>query len=60
MDDGQSANLSPSSSQYALWSKKTRARELISRAVACLDIYVLHTKPRYYGPRVEIRVASAD
>ncbi len=41
------------------WSKKTLARELASRTVACLDIYVLHTKPRFYGPRVEIHIASA-
>jgi SanA protein len=42
------------------WSQRTRARELVSRAVACLDVYVLHTKPRFYGPPVEIHVAAAQ
>jgi len=40
------------------WSARTRTRELVSRAAACLDVYVLRTKPRFYGPRVEIRVAA--
>ena len=40
-------------------SKMTRAREFISRTVACLEVYVLHTKPRYFGPRVEIQLAAA-
>ncbi len=40
-------------------SKMTRARELISRTVACLEVYVLHTKARYYGPKVEIQLAAA-
>ncbi len=35
------------------WSKKVRTRELASRTWACLDVYVFHTKPRYYGPPVE-------
>lgn len=37
-------------------SRKTRARELASRTVACLDVYVLHTHPRFYGPPVKIAV----
>jgi SanA protein len=40
------------------WSKKTRMREIASRTAAWLDVWVLRTKPRYYGPKVEIRVAS--
>ena len=40
------------------WSARTRTRELVSRVAACLDVYVLRTKPRFYGPRVEIRVAA--
>lgn len=40
------------------WSKKTRVREMLSRVKACLDIYVLRTKPRFGGPREEIRVAN--
>ena len=42
-----------------VWSKKARGRELVSRVRACLDVYVLHTNPKYFGPRVAIRVASA-
>lgn len=42
------------------WSVRTRARELVSRTVACLDVYVLHTKPRFYGPPVEIHVAATQ
>ena len=40
------------------WSKKTRTREMVSRVKACLDIYVLRTKPRFRGPREEIRLAD--
>jgi SanA protein len=38
------------------WSKKVRTRELASRTVAFLEVYLLHTKPRYYGPPVKIEV----
>ncbi|MEI9893072.1 MAG: ElyC/SanA/YdcF family protein [Chthoniobacter sp.] len=40
------------------WSKKVRTRELASRTVACLEVYVLHTRPRYFGPPVKIEVAA--
>lgn len=40
------------------WSRQTRARELISRTVACLEVYLLHTKPRFYGPPVKIELAE--
>jgi SanA protein len=40
------------------WSMRTRVREIASRAAACLDVYVLRTKPRFYGPRVEIPIAA--
>jgi SanA protein len=36
------------------WSKKVRTRELASRTVAFLEVYLLHTPPRYYGPPVKI------
>jgi SanA protein len=35
-------------------SLKTHLRELASRTVAFFDIYVLHTKPRFYGPPVKL------
>lgn len=41
------------------WSKKTRLREIPSRTVAWLDVNLLRTKPKFYGPKVEIRVAEA-
>jgi len=41
------------------WSKKVRTRELASRTVACLEVYLLHTRPRYFGPPVKIAVAPA-
>jgi SanA protein len=40
------------------WSKKVRTRELASRTVAWLEVYILHTKPRYYGPPVKILAAE--
>jgi SanA protein len=49
----------PSNPVPWIWSKKARTRELLSRVCACLDVYVLHTKPRYFGPRVVIQVAAA-
>ncbi len=42
------------------FSKKTRLREYAARTGAWLDVYVLHTKPKFYGPPVEIRVAAAE
>ena len=41
------------------WSKKTRIREIGSRVKAWLDIYVLRTEPKFYGPKVELRVADS-
>jgi SanA protein len=40
-------------------SKKTRIREFASRTVACLDVYVLHTKPHFCGPSVDLRIGEA-
>lgn len=42
------------------WSKKTRTREVASRVVAWLDVSILGTKPKFYGPREEIVVASSQ
>jgi SanA protein len=42
------------------WSKKTRSREIGSRLKACLDVYVLRTQPKFYGPPVAIRIAGRD
>ncbi len=40
------------------WSKKTRAREIISRSMAWVDIYVLHTQPKFFGPPVTSPLVS--
>jgi SanA protein len=39
------------------WSKKTRCREVVSRVKAWLDVYVLKTNPKFYGPPVHIDIA---
>jgi SanA protein len=36
------------------WARKTLLREVASRAWACLDVYVLRTQPKFYGPPVSI------
>ncbi len=35
-------------------SKKTRMREIASRVVACLDVYVLGTEPRFLGKKEKL------
>lgn len=42
------------------WTKKTRAREVASRFKACLDVYLLRTQPKFFGPHVTIRIADRD
>jgi SanA protein len=42
------------------WSKKTRLREVAARVAAWLDVSVLHTKPKFYGPRVPIEYRSNE
>lgn len=41
-------------------SKKTRIREFASRTMACLDVYVLHTKPHFCGPSIELPVGRTQ
>ena len=40
------------------WAKKTLAREVISRVKACLDVYIFHTEPRFFGGKEEIQLAD--
>jgi len=40
------------------WSKKTRAREVVARVKACLDVYVLHTQPKFLGEPVMLKIAE--
>lgn len=48
------------SERVGYWrSKKVRTRELASRTVACLDVHVLHTRPKFYGAPVKIEVAAS-
>ncbi|MBI3650527.1 MAG: YdcF family protein [Acidobacteria bacterium] len=39
-------------------SANTRWREVGARVKAAMDVYVLHTQPRFLGERVEIQVAE--
>ena len=48
----------PSAHVPDAWSKTTRLREVGSRVKACLDIYVLRTQPKFYGPPVVIDLAA--
>jgi SanA protein len=41
------------------WAKKTLAREVGSRVKAWLDVYLLRTQPRFYGPPLPITVTPA-
>ena len=41
-------------------SWKTRIRELASRTVACLDVYVLHTQPHFCGTSETLPVSAAQ
>jgi SanA protein len=43
-------------SHVPVWrAKKTLVRELGSRVAAVLDVYVLNRKPRFYGPKINLR-----
>ena len=39
-------------------SAKSRLRELLADAKACLDVYVLHTRPKFLGDPIAVRVAD--
>jgi SanA protein len=41
------------------WAKKTRIREIASRVAAWIDVNVLGTKPKFYGPKVAIPLSAA-
>ncbi|HEX9001665.1 MAG TPA: ElyC/SanA/YdcF family protein [Blastocatellia bacterium] len=38
------------------YSGKTRMREWLARVKAWLDVYILRTAPKFYGPPVEIKI----
>ena len=40
-----------------VYARKTVWREYFARVKAVLDVYVLNTQPRFYGPRVEIKLS---
>jgi SanA protein len=42
-----------------VYARKTVWREYFARVKAVLDVYVLNTQPRFYGPRVKINLAQA-
>jgi SanA protein len=41
------------------WSKKTRTREVASRLVAWLDVHLLRTKPKFFGPPIVVPNTTA-
>lgn len=43
-----------------LFSARTRIREVGARVKAALDVYVLHTRPHFFGEPVEIQIARAE
>ena len=48
----------PSAEVEVRWSFKARTREWFADVKACLDLYVLRTKPRFLGPPIEVKVAA--
>ena len=42
------------------WGFKTQVREYFARFKAVLDLYVLHTQPKFLGEKVKILVASPE
>ena len=48
----------PSAEVDLRWSLKARTREWFADTKACLDLYVLHTPPRYLGPPIPVNVAT--
>ena len=40
------------------YSRKTRLREIAGRTVAWLDVYILHTRPKFYGPHENLQSAG--
>jgi SanA protein len=41
-----------------IYARKTKWRESFARLKAMLDVYVFGTQPKFYGPPVEIKLAS--
>lgn len=48
----------PSAEVEVRGSMKARTREWFADTKACLDLYVLHTRPRFLGPPIEVTVAG--
>jgi SanA protein len=38
------------------WRIRVRAREVFARALACLDVWVLHRQPHFLGPAEPVRL----
>ena len=48
----------PSAEVGVRQSLKARTREWFADTKACLDLYVLHTQPRFLGPPISVNVAT--
>jgi len=40
--------------ENTIWKKRMEYRELLARVKAFLDLYILHTKPKFLGKKVEV------
>jgi len=48
----------PSREVAIRYSAKSRAREILADVKACIDLYVLHTQPKFLGDPVGVRIAE--
>lgn len=47
----------PSKPVSLAFSKKTRLREIAARTAAWIDVFLLRTKPKFYGPPIAIELS---
>jgi SanA protein len=40
------------------WRIRVRVREVVARALACLDVWVLHRQPHFLGPVVSVNLRA--
>lgn len=58
LHEGVDAVAFPSAEVDLRSSAKSRARECLADVKACLDLWVLHTQPRFLGEPIPVRVAG--
>ena len=55
---GTDAAAFPSAEMEPRYSARSRLRECFADVKACLDLWVLHTRPRFLGEPIPVRVAD--